>query len=139
MSRENVEAVKRGWDVFAAEGLDAWLEQFVAPDAVFVQDVSVVPDAQTWLGWDGWRAAVTGWSAEFDDWGAELHEVLDAGGDRVVVTWSDRGRGKRSGVIVDRPVAAFVHTLRGGRIFHTVQYGRAEDALEAVGLREQPE
>ena len=136
MSQENVEVVKRGWEVFGADGLDAWLEQFVAPDAVFVQDASVVPDAQTWFGWDGWRAAVTGWSAEFDDWGVELREVLDAGGDRVVATWSDHGRGRRSGVIVERPVGAFVHTLRDGAITHTVKYGRAADALEAVGLRE---
>jgi ketosteroid isomerase-like protein len=136
MSRENVEIVRQGWEVFEADGLDAWLKQFVAPDAIFIQDDSVVPDAQTWTGWDGWRAAVTAWSEEFDGWRAELHEVLDAGVDRVVVTWRDHGRGRRSGVVVERPEAAFIHTLRDGRIVHTVQYERAERALEAVGLSE---
>lgn len=135
MSRENIEVVRRGWEVFEAKGLDAWLEQFVAPDAVFIQLSSVVPDAQTWFGWDGWKAAVTGWSDEFDDWRAEFDEALDAGDDRVVVTWRDHGRGKSSGVSVERP-GAFVHTLRDGTIIHTVQYGRVEDALEAAGLRE---
>src|SRR5437870_4320542 len=98
MSQENVEIVKRGLEVFEAEGLDSWLKQFVAPDAVFVQLSSVVVDAQTWHGWEGWRAAVTGWTEEFDEWGAEFHEVIDAGGDRVVVPWRDHGRGKLSGV-----------------------------------------
>jgi ketosteroid isomerase-like protein len=136
MSRENVEVVRRGLEVFDTEGLDAWLEQFVAPDAVYIQDAMVGPEAQTRFGWDGWRAAVTAWSEEFDDWRVEFHEVLDAGDDRVVFTWSDHGRGKLSGALVERPVAAFVHTLRDGKIVHSVQYGRDEDALEAVGLRE---
>jgi ketosteroid isomerase-like protein len=136
MSRENVEVVKRGLDVLQAEGLDAWLEQFVAPDAVYVQNASVGPEAQTWFGWDGWRAAVTAWSEEFDDWRVEFHEVLDAGDDRVVFTWHEHGRGRRSGVVVERPKAAFVHTLRDGKIVHSVQYGLAEEALEAVGLSE---
>jgi ketosteroid isomerase-like protein len=136
MSRENVELVKGGWQVFDAEGLDAWLERFVAPDAVYVQDASVaVPDLQTWYGWDGWRAALAVWWEEFDEWGVEVHDFLDAGDDRVVITWSDHGRGRRSGVLVERP-GAFVHTVRDGRIVHTVQYGRPEAALEAVGLRE---
>jgi len=52
------------------------------------------------------------------------------------VTWSDHGRGKVSGVMVDRPKAAFVHTLRDGKIVHTVQYVLADEALEAAGLRE---
>ncbi len=135
MSRENVEVVRRGLQVFEADGLDAWLEQFVAPDAVYVQDASVGPEAQTRVGWDGWREGVTLWAQEFDDWRVEFREVLDAGDDRVVLIWHDHGRGKRSGVPVDRPMAAFVHTVREGRIVHTVQYARAEDALAAAGLR----
>jgi ketosteroid isomerase-like protein len=137
MSQENVELVRRGLEIFEAEGLDAWLEQFVVPDAVLVQAASVAaPEAGTWSGWDGWRKAVVPWMDEFEDWKVDFLRLLDAGDDRVVVTWRDRGRGRRSGIIVERPESAFVHTLRDGRIVHTVQYGVADEALEAVGLRE---
>lgn len=136
MSGENVDAVRQALAVFERDGLDRWLEHIVAPDAVYTQNTSVGPDAQTQVGWDGWTEAVTGWAEAFDEWGVDFHEALDAGDDRVVVTWTDRGRGKRSGAIVQRPMGAFVHTLHAGKIIHTVQYGRAEDALEAVGLRE---
>ncbi len=137
MSRENVEVVRRALKVFQERGLDAWLEEFVAPDAVLVQKASVaVPEAGTWVGWDGWRATLKVWTDEFDDWGVDFLQLLDAGDDRVVATWRDHGRGKRSGIFVERPEGAFVHTIRDAKIVHTVQYGLAEEALEAVGLSE---
>ena len=134
MSEAEVELVWSGIKVFQEQGLDAWLEQFVAHDTVFIQTLSVGPEAQTWHGHDGWRAAVAAWSDEFDDWQLEFHDVLDAGDGLVVLVFSDRGRGKRSGIWVQRPKAGFIYTLREGKIVHSVQYGLAEEALEAAGL-----
>jgi ketosteroid isomerase-like protein len=135
MSQEDVEIVRGGVELFRTEGLDAWLERLVASDAVLVQNAEFV-EAQTSFGREGWRTMFAAWTEEWDDYSMDFHEVIDAGDGRVVVTYSDRGRGRHSGATVQGPHAAFVHTLRGGKIVHTVIYGRAEAALDAVGLRE---
>jgi ketosteroid isomerase-like protein len=134
MSQENAEIVRGSVELFRAEGLDAWLERVVASDAVLVQDAEFV-EAQTSFGWEGWRTTFAAWTEEWDDYSMEFHEVIGVGDGRVVVTYSDRGRGRHSGAAVEGPHAAFVHTLKGGKIVHTVIYGRADAALEAVGLR----
>ena len=126
MSEADVELVR--------SGIRAWLEQFVDPDSLFVQDALVWPEAGTWHGHDGWRAVVAAWVAQFDEWTVEFHDVLDVGDGRVVVVFSDSGIGRQSGVLVQRPKGAFVYTMRDGKVVHTEQYGLAEDALRAVGL-----
>jgi ketosteroid isomerase-like protein len=135
MSQDNVEIVRGSVELFRTKGLDAWLERLVASDAVLVQNAEFV-EAQTSIGWEGWRTTFADWTEEWDDYSIEFHEFIDAGDGRVVVTYTDRGRGRHSGATVEGSQAAFVHTLSGGKIVHTVIYGRAEAALEAVGLRE---
>ena len=138
MSQESVELVRRGWKVFESEGLEAWLKDFVAEDAQLIQrpSVGVVDSPRTWYGWDGWRTTVSEWAAEWEGWEVHFHDLIDAGGEDVLVIWSDRGRGKLSGALVERPSSAFLHTVSQGKIVRTVQYGSADEALEAVGLSE---
>lgn len=136
MSREQVDLVRRGIEVWREEGPDAWIDRFIAQDAVFVQDTSVGPDARTWSGQDGWRAAIREWVSAFDDWSVDFEDAVDAGDGRVLVVFSDSGRGQDSGVLVERPRAAMIHTVRDGKIVHTLQYGRVEEAFDALGLGE---
>src|SRR5215208_5279419 len=127
MSWANLEVMRRGLKVFEADGLDAWLEQFVAPDAVFIQDASVaVPDAGKWFGWDGWRAAVTLWTQEFGDWD------IDAA-DRVAVRqiWHGVGSGPESSMEMTNVI-----TVRQGRIVYQEFSWDHAEALETLGLRE---
>jgi ketosteroid isomerase-like protein len=134
VARQTVEVVERGLVTFQERGLDAWLEQFVAEDAVYVQDPSVGPEARTRHGHDGWREGVSDFVSQFDGWEAEFHETVDAGDDRAIVIWSDSGRGKVSGALVERRRMALLHTVRDDLVVHTVQYAHAEDALAAVGM-----
>ena len=138
MSRESVEWIRRGWEIFENEGLDAWLNAFVAEDAQLIQrpSVAIVDLPRTRQGWDGWRASVVEWAGAFEEWEVDLLDIIDAGGEDVLAVWSDRGRGKLSGALVERPSGAFLHPVSQGKIVRTVQYGSADEALEAVGLRE---
>ena len=72
----------------------------------------------------------------FEGWDVTFHDLIDVGGEDVLVLWADSGRGKVSGVLVERPRGAFLHTLSPGKIVRTVQYGSVDEALAAVGLRD---
>ena len=56
-------------------------------------------------------------------------------GDRVFYAVMGRGRGKRSGVPVERPLW-FVTTFRDGLAVRVESYVDSADALEAAGLEE---
>lgn len=105
-------------------------------------DPEVVVDASrnvlnpaTYVGIDGLRRMVAAADAVWDEIRTEPLDLLDAG-DRVVVIGRLLGKGKGSGVEVQRPTAQ-VWTLRGGRVVRwEVGYTDRAKALEAAGLRE---
>ena len=136
MAEAEVEAVKRGIEVFESRGFEAWLTEFVAPDAQFIQHPSmdIVDAPAIYHGWDGWRTAVAEWTEAFDEWQVLPGTVFDAGGSDVLLAWSDHGRGRESGLSVERPDNAFIHTLSQGKIVRTVQYGSEAEARMQAGL-----
>jgi ketosteroid isomerase-like protein len=81
---------------------------------------------------------ITRWRADTDDvwesYRAEPHEFFD--GDEVVVAFThERGRGRSSGVNVDRQVA-FLCRLHAGRVREIRLYLDRERALRDAGLAE---
>ena len=133
MSHENVEIARTTWAAYARgdyeASLDAYAENSVWDDtryrpdgAVHVGHVALVEVARTWRGtWEHYEI--------------EAEEVLDAGGDRVVVMLRETGEGKGGGVGLTNRWGIVV-TLRDREIVHTMVYPTREEALEAVGLRE---
>ena len=75
------------------------------------------------------------WYAEFEDFEHHLVELIDAGDDHVVSIGTDTGRGRASGVEVNRRIAG-VWRLRSGKVTQVVWFDRPEQALEAAGLSE---
>jgi ketosteroid isomerase-like protein len=63
-------------------------------------------------------------------------EFIDAG-DCVVAVIRLKAKGQSSGIEVERQ-DAIVYKLRDGQIVRGDYYNKREQALEAVGLREQP-
>jgi ketosteroid isomerase-like protein len=61
-------------------------------------------------------------------------EFIDAG-DRVLVTAHHRGRGRGSGIEVDRRFY-LVYSLRNGKVARADEYADRTEALEAAGLSE---
>ena len=133
MSRENVELVKRGFEVFMATGK---LSDEFAPDHIW--DLSTFrgwPDQPVFQGSDGFSEFITAWTQPYDDWNIAVENVLDAGDDRVVAVLMQRGRLRGSDADVSLRYG-IVYTVGDGRIRAAQVYHDHADALEAVGLRE---
>jgi uncharacterized protein len=131
MSQENVDLVRAMFDAYLREDDQALLE-FADPD------VEIEP---SWDSLEGrasrgreefihfWRD----WSSHWDDYFTEPREFHDAG-DAVVVVIYERGRGKRSGVVVEDEFA-HVWTVRGQKVLRCRVFGTRDQALAAAGIR----
>jgi len=137
MSRENVEVVRRVYDaiargdtatVLAAYDLEVEWEFTRSPfGPMFKQDV--------YRGHDGMRAFTR---ERYEEAWTEIEDNLDeviAAGNQIITVLTSRGRGRASGVEVDRTHAG-VWTFQGGKIVRVEWVGTRDEALEAVGLRE---
>ena len=131
MSRENVEAVSRGYAAFQRRDVDAILAEMVEDCEFHDTGIigSTVHQGPAAIG-RYLRAVFRNWS----DFGVDVEELIPVG-DHVVAVVRLRGTGAISGVSV---VARFDHvwTLREGKGVRWVAYGTREEAIEAVGLSE---
>ena len=128
MSRENVEAVRRGHAAWERGDLEEAL-------AVFDEAVVVHPIiGPTWHGREGLVGMAADWTEGLDDWTMAAEEFIDAG-DHVVVRVHQTGKGEASGV----PITSeywFVYTIDDGKAVRLDLYADRAEALEAAGLRE---
>jgi ketosteroid isomerase-like protein len=142
MSEENVEVVR--------QSLNRWIEvdegradvdslyEFFAPDAAFeTRDLpeSVAGSSDVLHGIDEFLEYRATWIESFDDWSYQVEKILDAGGNRVVGTFHQRGklRGSESWIDMDY---AIVYTVEEGLITGARMYLNREEGLEAAGLSE---
>jgi uncharacterized protein len=132
MSRENVEIVRRVSEAFAGGDVET-VFALVSPEIEwdFAQ-------ADTWLEEQVYRGyeAITEffgkWLGEWDDYRFELEEVIDAG-DKAVAVIRDEGRGKSSGIKLERRHAE-VWTFCSGKVVRIEPFDDKAGALEAVGI-----
>jgi|SRR5215211_1698897 len=132
MSRENVEALWRGYEAFNRRDIDAWLEGF-HPDAE-MHDLSSIPDAPVRRG----HAALREWVSMMDEiWVGgryEPEDFIDAG-QSVVVAVRGTGRGRGSEIPMD--VEMFhLFEIEDGKVRRLAAYLDRNEALQAAGLRE---
>ena len=135
MSQENVELLRRMFDLFSGRDMDwdAFFE-IIGPDIVW-EVRSDFPDAGIYRGYEGIRRL----SETFDDaveetWYEPLEYIHT--GSQVVVPLRWGGLGIGSGAAFAEREEAWVFTLRDGRIRRVSEYATRQEALEAVGLRE---
>ena len=139
MSQENVEIVRQ-----VNEGVQRALEGD-DPGAVF--DTGLLADDWEWVlsnpfeGKSVWRGRqefvefLRAWTGEFEDFSIRFEQLIDAGDDRVVIIYRQRGTGKGSGVPVEWH-GGLISELRDGRVTRTRSYLDPAEALEAAGLSE---
>jgi ketosteroid isomerase-like protein len=96
-------------------------------------DLRVFPDGKIYRGHDGIWEAFRIWLGTWEDYRQEVEEIIDTPGDEVIVLVREYGRGKGSGIEVDRFTAG-VWTLRNRRAVRIRFYPDRESALEALGL-----
>ena len=132
MSQENVEIVRSLWEAWDRRDADA-----IFP--LYDPEVDVVPHSregtfmsESYHGHDGVRRWIRDWMDAFDGFYFHADEYLNAGG-CVLVHATQGGRGKGSGVTVERSLW-FLYRLQRGRIVRIETYDSKAEALEAVGL-----
>jgi ketosteroid isomerase-like protein len=133
MSQENVEIVRGVFDAFRHEP-DAEAIIAALDPAIVWQVRSDLPDAQTYMGHEGFRRLFGAFEEVLDDSWYQPVELLEAD-DQVVVPLRWGGRGKASGVASELE-ETWVFTLRGGKVTHVKEFATRSAALEAAGLRE---
>ena len=134
MSQENVEVVRRMLQAFADGGLDAMAE-FWDPDIDWRAAEGAIDDVGEMHGPVAVRRYIQDWIDTFDDFSVVVEELRDVGDDRVLSIQRLKGQAKLSGAETDLRYA-LVSTVRDGKVVRAREYLNAEDALEAVGLRE---
>jgi len=134
MSQENVDVVRRAFQAFADQGLDAMAE-FWDPDIDWRAAEGAIDDVGEMHGLAAVRRYVQEGLDTFDDLSLAVEELRDVGDDRVLSIQRLKGRAKLSGIEVELRYAG-VNTVRDGKIVRVREYLRVEDAVKAVGLEE---
>jgi ketosteroid isomerase-like protein len=131
MSRENVELVRRCFDLFGRGEMEAVL-RYIDP-AIETIEPPEIPGSASYRGHSGLAKAYEHWASQWDDFRVELEELIDAGSDVVAVT-THHGTGRASGANVGGLVA-YVFTVRDGKLARMQIFNTRAEALVAAGLR----
>jgi len=135
MSHENVEAMRRGWDLWSSGDLAAWLET-LDPDIGWDISAHPLPDVPNHgrgrdaLATDMFATYMAGWI----DYSVELKELVDAG-DHVVMVLHESATMHDTGVPLDRDLVQ-LWTVRDGRAAFLRVFRTRDDALAAAGVHE---
>jgi len=134
MSQENVEVVRCVYELWNRGDLDAAVEML--DRHVVWNAYAHLPDSRTRHG----AGEVQQWAGEFAEaWGeiqVQIERLEEVGDNIVLALVRMTGRGRGSGAAVESGVDGHVWTVRDGTVTAVRMYQGAQDALEAVGLRE---
>jgi ketosteroid isomerase-like protein len=133
MSQENVEVVRRSFDLYMSGELDPWLEM-IDPNIGWDISTHPLPDVPN-LG-RGRDALLTDMLATYlagwNDYSAEVKELIDAG-DRVIMVLHETAKMGETNVPLDRDLVQ-VWTVRDGRLSFLRVFPTKAEALDATGL-----
>jgi ketosteroid isomerase-like protein len=134
VSEENVELVRRLYEVVDDAGLEEAVIEFRHPDVEVVPALEG-PEGSIIRGRDGVREFARRWMTTFEDFQVEPERFVDSGGDMVVVYVRDRVRIQGSDAEIDARLL-HVWTLTGRKIVRWQLFTEERQALEAAGLSE---
>jgi ketosteroid isomerase-like protein len=133
MSQENAEIVRMAIDAFNRRDMRA-LTHLSDED---LEIVSVLTAANLGgaadRGSEAWRSYFAAMDETWEEWQVEDVRVFDGSGDRVACLCRIVGKGKHSGVPLERAVG-ITYQFRHAQLWRIRSYLNPEDALEAVGL-----
>jgi ketosteroid isomerase-like protein len=135
MSQENVEIARRFYEpALSKRELLSAMPRTMAlchPDVEW----SAPEDGTVYRGRQGVRRRLEEWLQSFADYRYDVQQIIDCGGDEVLVEASEVGRGMMSGAEV-RTTNYELLTIRDGMIVRIREFYDEGDALEAAGLSE---
>jgi ketosteroid isomerase-like protein len=140
MSRENVEIVRRFYDIYAGR-YDRYREdpsalwQVLAPDIEWYPLTGALVEGRPYKGHEGVKAYFEDLADAWEESDVSADRFIDAD-DVVIVVGQIHAIGRGSGLEIETP-AAWVWRLRRGQAVYMRVYLDRQEALEAVGLSEQ--
>jgi ketosteroid isomerase-like protein len=133
MSQDNVEIVRRQFELFSEGDLDESAQDW-DPEVV-VTPPKGWPEGEDLLGIEAWRRQAERLRDSWDEARVEVDDIRPVGDDQVLVRIPYVTRGTDTGMSFDTPMAA-VFLLRGGKIIRAQYFWDYTEALEAAGLSE---
>ena len=135
MSEENVENVRRGFELWKRGDLEGWFETL---DPAIGWDISTHPlpdvpnrgQGREALATDMLATYLSGWN----DYSAEIKEVFDAG-EHVILVLHETATMRDTGVPLERDLVQ-LWTVRGDKAVFLRVFRTKAEALEAAGLSE---
>jgi ketosteroid isomerase-like protein len=129
MSSANLDIVR---SIYADWGRGDWsVGDWAHPEIEFV--LADGPDPSSWVGVsasaEAWRQFLSAWT----DYRGQAREFREIDDERVYVLIHVTGRGKTSGLAMER-LSANLLTLRSGKVTRLAVYWDAENALAELGL-----
>jgi ketosteroid isomerase-like protein len=129
VATENVEIVKRGFEAFNERGVEGIIP-FIHPDFEATTPPNLASEPDTYRGPDGIRRWFDSFIEVMDEIRWEAHEFHEVG-DRVVVDFTLRARGKTTGLDFGQD-AVMVWELRDGKAVRLSLFENLEEAVAAA-------
>ena len=129
MASENLEIVKRGFDAFNERGIDGIIP-LIHSDFEATTPPSLASEPDTYRGPDGIRRWFDSFDEVMDEIRWEPHRFREAG-DRVVVEFTLRARGKTTGLDFGQD-AVMAWEIRDGMASRLDLFQSLDEALVAV-------
>jgi ketosteroid isomerase-like protein len=143
MSQENVEIVRRVWEILTpsfeegdpAAGYKAAFDQGLFSPASTLAPDPEHPEPQTYVGREGFSEFLRARSEEWVALRMWPEKIIDAGDERVVAIVRQSAKGRASGAEVEHRLVV-VYTISGGQVIDRRHHLGVSEALEALGLSE---
>ena len=132
MAETNADIVREFTVLFERGDRDAWRRYF-HEDIIWDASQSNLLLAGVTRGHKGVEQFFIDWLGTWEEYEVTHSEIIDAG-DSVVVVFHQRGRGKGSGIEMERDFFG-VYDLRDGQVIRYTHFESRDEALEAVGLK----
>jgi ketosteroid isomerase-like protein len=129
VSKQNLEIVQRGFEAFNERGVEGIIP-LVHPDFEATTPPNLASEPDTYRGHDGIRRWFDSFDEVMDDIRWDGHEFHEAG-DRVVVEFTLRARGKTTGLEFGQD-AVMVWELRDGKAIGVELFEDLETAFAAA-------
>jgi ketosteroid isomerase-like protein len=129
MSQANVAVVRGMWEAFIRKDGAASLAAF---DSDVEWDGTNLPDGKVSRGLEAVVDHVARWAEIWETWEVELEDVIDAGEDRVIAFFWERGHSKVGIEMNERHSELYL--VRDGKIVYRKGFSDADEALVEVGL-----
>lgn len=133
MAESKAELVRRAYKAFNSSDFETAIREFLHPEVEWHGTRGGLTEGERAQGADQVNEQVGPSREAWDEWTIEPEEIIDVGGDVVLVLNRERMRGHSSGIELESLTAALI-TVRDGQIVRFQGFLDQDEARRAAGL-----